>query len=133
MTDNRAIIALKNRGGLDKIHEPAVIAHRAVDAAADKLATDILMLDLREKCSFADYFVVCSGSSERQLKAILEEIDEALTQVGTPLLRREGATESGWVLLDFGDVIVHIFTPELRDYYRIEKIWADGTPVVRVQ
>ncbi len=133
ITDNRAIIALKNRGGLDKIHEPAEIAHKAVDAAADKLATDILMLDLREKCSFADYFVVCSGSSERQLKAILEEIDKALTQVGTPLLRREGTTESGWVLLDFGDVIVHIFTPELRDYYRIEKIWADGTPVVRVQ
>lgn len=104
-----------------------------MDAAADKLATDILMLDLRERCSFTDYFVVCSGSSERQIKAILEEVDKALAREGVPLLRREGNTESGWLLLDFGDVIVHIFTPELRDYYRIDKIWADATPVVRVQ
>lgn len=104
-----------------------------MEAAADKLATDILMLDLRERCSFADYFVVCSGNSERQIKAILEEVDKAVTQEGVPLVRREGSTESGWVLLDFGDVIVHIFTPDLRDYYRIERIWAEATPVVRVQ
>ncbi len=117
----------------EKIPEPIEIAHRAVQAASDKLATDILMLDLRERCSFADYFVICSGSSERQIKAIQEEVDKALTQEGAALLRREGSTDSGWVLLDFGEVIVHVFSPELRDYYRIEKIWAEATPVVRVQ
>ncbi|HLB12836.1 MAG TPA: ribosome silencing factor [Dehalococcoidia bacterium] len=117
----------------EEIPEPIEIAHRAVQAASDKLATDILMLDLRERCSFADYFVICSGSSERQIKAIQEEVDKALTQDGVALLRREGSTESGWVLLDFGEVIVHVFSPELRDYYRIERIWAEATPVVRVQ
>lgn len=109
------------------------MAHKAVQAAADKLATDILMLDLRQKCNFADYFVVCSGGSERQIKAILEEIDKTLTREGVPLLRREGTTDSGWVLLDFGDVIIHIFSPEWRAYYQIERVWADATPVVRVQ
>lgn len=133
MADNRVIITKENEGGLDKIREPADVAHKAVEAAADKMATDILMLDLRGRCSFADYFVVCSGGSERQIKAILEEIDKVLTLEGTPLLRKEGSTDSGWVLLDFGEVIIHIFTPEIRDYYRLDKIWADGTPVVRVQ
>lgn len=109
------------------------MAHKAVQAAADKLATDILMLDLRPRCNFADYFVVCSGGSERQVKAILEEIDKTLSREGVALLRQEGATDSGWVLLDFGDVIIHILSPERRDYYQIEKVWADATPVVRVQ
>ncbi|MDP2726167.1 MAG: ribosome silencing factor [Dehalococcoidia bacterium] len=109
------------------------MAHKAVQAAADKQATDILMLDLRERCSFADYFVVCSAGSERQIKAILEEIDKALSKEGACLLRREGATESGWVLLDFGDIVVHVFSQELRDYYQIEEIWSGATPVVRVQ
>lgn len=127
-------MSLKNKnGGLTEIREPVEIAHRAVQAAADKMATDILMLDLRQRCSFADYFVVCSGSSERQIKAILEEVDKSLGQEGAPLLRTEGSTESGWVLLDFGDVIIHIFSPDIRDYYHIENIWADGPPIVRVQ
>lgn len=104
-----------------------------MQAAADKQATDILMLDLRERSGFTDYFVVCCATSERQIKAILEEIDKTLTQSGARLLRREGAPESGWVLLDFGDVIVHVFSPELREYYQLEKLWAEATPVVRVQ
>lgn len=109
------------------------VAHKAVQAAADKQATDILMLDLRGRCDFADFFVVCSGASERQIKAILEEIDKALTAEGVPLLRREGVTDSGWVLLDVGDVIIHVFSPERRGYYELEKIWAEATPVVRLQ
>lgn len=130
----RGIISLKNAKEVwGTIREAAEVAHRAVQAAADKMAMDILMLDLRQRCSFADYFVICSGSSERQIKAILEEIDKALTGEGVPLLRREGATDSGWVLLDFGEVIIHIFSPQWRDYYQIEKVWADATPVVRVQ
>lgn len=92
-----------------------------------------MMLDLREKCSFTDYFVVCCAGSERQVKALLDEVDKTLTQSGAILLREEGATESGWVLLDFGDVIIHIFSPEQRSYYRLEEIWAEATPVVRVQ
>lgn len=91
------------------------------------------MLDLRDRCSYTDFFVMCCAASERQIKAILEEVDKTLTQDGALLLRKEGATESGWVLLDFGDVIIHIFSPERRSYYQLEKIWAEATPVVRVQ
>ncbi|MDP2663045.1 MAG: ribosome silencing factor [Dehalococcoidia bacterium] len=105
----------------------------AVQAAVEKQASDIVMLDLREKCSFTDYFVVCCAGSERQIKALLDEVDKTLTQSGAILLRKEGATESGWVLLDFGDVIIHIFSLEQRSYYRLEEIWAEATPIVRVQ
>jgi ribosome-associated protein len=91
------------------------------------------MLDLRQRCAFADYFVLCTGASERQIKAILEGVDQALTEAGAVLLRQEGSSDSGWILLDFGDVIVHIFAPWERDYYRLEQAWSHATPVLRIQ
>jgi len=103
-----------------------------VEAALDKQATDILMLDIRPISSFADYFVICSADSERQIHAICDAIDEALTKEGSRLLRREGKEDSGWVLLDFGQVIVHIFSAPQREYYDIEKLWYKATPVVRI-
>lgn len=91
------------------------------------------MLDLREASTFTDFFVMCCAASERQIKAIVDEIDKTLTETGATLLRREGSTDSGWVLLDFGDVIVHVFTPERRGFYQLEKIWSEAIPIVRVQ
>jgi len=126
-------LEVKHNSGGTEIPESIDIAHKAVQAALDKQATDILMLDLRERCSFTDYFVVCCATSERQIKAIFEEIDKVLTQDGATLLRREGASESGWVLLDYGDIIVHVFSPERRNYYQLENLWAEATPVLRVQ
>jgi len=91
------------------------------------------MLDIRRASTFADYFVICNGTTERQMRAICEEIDRALTHEGAALLHREGTIESGWVLLDFGDVIVHVFTPLEREYYHLERLWGSATPVVKIQ
>jgi ribosome-associated protein len=104
-----------------------------VDAAADKKASDILMLDLRRMTLIADYFVVCNAQSSRQIRAIAGGISESLKDLGERPLRMEGTPESGWLLMDFGSVIAHIFSPELRTYYALEKLWQDAPVVVRMQ
>jgi ribosome-associated protein len=104
-----------------------------VEAATDKQAVDIALLDARGVCAFADYFVICSGDSERQLKTIHEEIEHILKREGILPHHREGTTDSGWFLLDFGDVIVHIFAPTEREYYQLDKLWGQTTPILRIQ
>lgn len=91
------------------------------------------MLDIRQVASFADYFVICSGDSERQIEAICDEIDEALSRNGVSLYRREGTSDSGWIILDFGVVVVHVFSLPQREYYALEQLWSKATPVVRIQ
>ena len=104
-----------------------------MDLAEDKQASEIVMLDLRKLNTIADYFVICSGESDRQLKAILEAIDEGISRELRRDARIEGTSDTGWVLLDYGDVVVHIFSVALRDYYRLERLWSKATPVVIVQ
>jgi len=105
-----------------------------VDAIVDKKGEDVLLLDIREQAVFTDYFIICSGESERQLRAILEGVREtAKKQFHTLPLQVEGEAISGWVLVDYGDVIVHIFAPELRAYYDLEGLWREGRVVVRIQ
>jgi ribosome-associated protein len=113
--------------------EATTLARRAVELAEDKQASDIVMLDLRKLNTIADYFVICSGESERQIKAILEAIDEGISRELGREARIEGTPGTGWVLLDYGDVVAHIFSVALRDYYRIERLWSKATPVVIVQ
>jgi ribosome-associated protein len=113
--------------------ESLVKARRAVELAVDKQATDIALLDIRHLSALADYFVLCSASSERQIRAVFESVDETLGKEGVRLLRRDGSPESGWVLLDFGDLIVHVFSPEQRAYYRLDQLWKDATPIIRIQ
>lgn len=113
--------------------EPTDAARRLVDLAADHQGEDILMLDLRGKATFADYFVICSGINERHLNALAEAMNEGLTRAGVPLLRIEGPADSGWVLLDFGDVIVHLFSAAVREQYSLEQLWRGATPVLRLQ
>ena len=96
-------------------------------------AADIVMLDTNKVCSFADYFVICSGQSRRQLEAIRNEIEGALKTEGAHPLHREGSMDSGWILLDFGSVIIHIFDPAQREYYQLDALWATAPAVVRVQ
>ena len=92
------------------------------------------MLDIRRVSLLADYFVICSGDSERQLKAIVDEVLEKLKkEAGVIPLNVEGVPSSGWVLVDYGSVIVHVFAPSLREYYSLEKLWSEATMVVRVQ
>lgn len=113
--------------------EALEIAQKAVEAASDKQASDIVLLDTRRVCSFADYFVICSGESERQIKAIYEEIEHVLKKEGVIPYHREGTLDSGWLLLDFSDVIVHIFAPFEREYYQLSELWSGAIPVVRIQ
>jgi ribosome-associated protein len=109
------------------------IARKIVDAAEDKKAADIVLLDVSELTSMADYFVICSGGSERQLGAIGDGVAEKLRAEGVRPIGREGGSNSHWTLLDFGAVIVHIFAPPERDYYQLERYWSKAKTVLRVQ
>jgi ribosome-associated protein len=113
--------------------EPNELAHAIVNAAADKKASDITMLDLRPVTLIADYFVLCDGQSARQVRAIADAIAQSLKELGEPPLQVEGTPESGWMLLDFGAVIAHVFSPELRAYYDLESLWKEAPMVVRMR
>jgi len=108
------------------------IAHKAVEAAADKQASDIVLLDARKVCSFADYFVICSGESERQISAIYDEVGHRLKHEGVLPSHHEGTVDSGWLLLDFGNII-HIFSQFEREYYQMDELWSKAVPVLRIQ
>ena len=95
----------------------------AIGAAQEKQAADVILLDLAGLAAFTDYFVVCTGFSARQLEAICDEIEEQLGRNGTRLLHREGKAGSDWMLLDFGGLIVHVFTERARHFYDLERLW----------
>ncbi len=98
----------------------------AAKAMVDKKAYDVMILDIAEKSSFADYFVLATAGSQRQLGALSDEVEEKMEVNQLFAKRIEGKrTDSGWVLMDFGDVIVNIFTEEMRSKYNLEKVWAD--------
>jgi len=113
--------------------EPIEYARNAVDVASDKQATDILLLDIRKVSSFADFFVIMTAENRRQMEALSEDVEVALKRAGASFHHREGSVTSGWILLDFGDVIVHLFAPEEREFYQLEQLWARGRDLVRVQ
>ncbi len=113
--------------------EPAQIARLAVDVASDKKATDIVLLDMQGVSSIADYFVICTGANPRQIRAIATAIDEKLSEHDVPTLHREGTPDSGWLLLDYGDIIVHIFSAKEREYYRLERLWSSAKTVIYLQ
>jgi ribosome-associated protein len=112
---------------------PLDVARRIVELAEDKKAADIVLLDLGELTTLADAFVICSGGSERQISAIADGILEGMRVEGVRPIGREGTPESHWVLLDFGAVIVHVFTPPERDYYQLERHWSGARTILRVQ
>jgi ribosome-associated protein len=112
---------------------PLDLARRIVELAEDKKAADIVLLDLGELTTLADAFVICSGGSERQISAIADGIVEGLKDERVKPIGREGTSESHWVLIDYGSVIVHVFTPPERDYYQLEKHWSGARTVLRVQ
>ena len=101
------------------------IALKAAAVLSMKKALDIVIIDISEKSSFADYFVIASGGSERQVGTLADEIEDQFAKEGILTRSVEGKKTSGWILMDFGDVIVNIFTVEQRDRYNIEKVWSD--------
>lgn len=105
-------------------------ALRAAEVAEDRRAEDVVILDLRGQTLVTDYFVICTGTSRVQIRAIIEAVAEALADHG-PRGLREGDESSQWVLLDYGDVVVHVFAPEARAFYRLERLWAEATVVSR--
>ncbi|MCR5088293.1 MAG: ribosome silencing factor [Oscillospiraceae bacterium] len=102
------------------------IAYRALD---DKKAKDVRILKTAEHTVLADYFVICNGSSPAHIKALVDEVDKQLSEAGEPPMRREGLRSDIWVLMDFGSVIVHIFTDEARKFYDLERLWSDAEVV----
>jgi len=105
---------------------PEQLAQEIIDQAADKKAIDVVELDVREAVGYADYFVICSGGTDRQVKAIHDGIHQGLKDDHGILPRRvEGQAEARWVLMDYLDVVVHVFTPEARAFYRLEQLWGE--------
>ncbi len=101
---------------------------------ADKKAEDIILLDIRDQTLITDYFIICSGTSERQLKALVENVTEELKKKhGISARYVEGDTNTGWVLIDYSDIIIHIFTPEVRDHYDLEGFWHEAAVLLKMQ
>jgi ribosome-associated protein len=103
-----------------------------VDAIAERFGSNIIMLDMQGVSLLADYFVLCDAESVPQFKAIVEEVEKQSKAVGGRCLHVEGEPTSGWVLLDYGSVVVHVFDPELRAYYNLEELWKAARLVVRI-
>jgi ribosome-associated protein len=112
---------------------PEALADRIAEIASDRKAGDIRIVDLRGIVSYTDYLVICTGNTERQTKAIHDAIHEELKKQHGLLPRRvEGDREARWVLMDYLDCVVHLFTPEAREYYRLEQLWGEA-PVREVE
>lgn len=111
---------------MKKSMDSKAMAIQIAEAASEKKATDIVLLDLREKSRVTDFFVICTGNSTPQVQAISQNIEEKLKESGQTVLRVEGYREGRWVLLDYGDVVVHVFRPDTREFYGLERLWGDA-------
>ncbi|RJQ46572.1 MAG: ribosome silencing factor [Gaiellales bacterium] len=110
----------------EPITESIDLAKKAADVAGSKKAEDIVILDMRQVCTYTDFFVICSGRSGRQAQAISDEIRLQLKREGMLPLRVEGEQRGDWILLDYLGVVVHVFTPEARDFYRLDNLWKEA-------
>ena len=111
--------------------EPEVLADLIAGYALDKKAVDVAILDLRGVAGYTDFFVIASAQSPLQFSALQDYLEKEFLPDGVELRHREGSGDNGWMLLDFGDLIVHVFSPDQRSYYRLEELWGRTSPVVR--
>lgn len=109
------------------------IARDIVTMLEDKKGEDIVLLDIRDVSDLADYFVICSGTSDRMLQALADDVQDKVRERHKLRARPEGNSQDGWVLLDYRDVIVHLFSPDRRGYYRLEDLWNHGKVLLRLQ
>lgn len=121
--DPKAVI----RADTTKVLDDRIV--KALHAASDKKALELVVLDLSEIASFTDYFVIASGTNERQVQAISDEVFERLKKSGSPPARVEGYKSAEWILLDFGDFIVHVFAEKARKFYDLERLWRESRRV----
>jgi ribosome-associated protein len=118
----------------EAILNPTELAHKIVDLADEKQAADITLLDLSKVTVLADYFVICTADSSRQTMAILDSVAAELKKLGVlPLHPAEGDPAAGWTLLDYGDVVVHVFDAPTRTFYNLEQLWKDAPVVLKMQ
>ncbi|MBT4124887.1 MAG: ribosome silencing factor [Chloroflexi bacterium] len=109
------------------------LARAAVDEASEKLGSDIVLLETEGISSFADYFVIISGETDRHLESMAEDISRRSRKMGVHVTHREGSGKGGWLLIDFTGVVIHLFTRDQREHYGLEDLWARATEIVRVQ
>jgi ribosome-associated protein len=113
--------------------ESSELARKIVEIVSDRKAEEIVMLDISKLSIISDFFVICSGTSDRHVKAIAREVDEKLGDQGIEPMNVEGLNEGEWVLMDYADVVVHIFIPATRENYRLEQLWSGAQPVLVIQ
>lgn len=104
-----------------------------MNALEDKKGEDILLLDIQDLASFTDYFIICTGTSGRMLTALAEDLIEKMRNELKRKGRIEGRSDSGWLVVDYGDVVIHLFTKDVRRYYQLEELWKEGKFLLRVQ
>jgi len=122
-TEKRLVVAARKTGSAKRL---TAEVSRAVGAALDKKATDVVVLDLRKTPAFTDFFVLCSGGNPRQVKAIADAVDEALRASRVRPAHVEGYDRAEWILMDYFSFIVHVFAPATREFYSLERLWADA-------
>ncbi|MBI2940453.1 MAG: ribosome silencing factor [Chloroflexi bacterium] len=108
------------------------LARRIVEIESDRQAENIVLLDIRPVANFANYFVIATGTSDRHIKAIADAVVESLREHGEQPFQIEGTPDSGWVLIDYGDVIVHVFAPEQRQFYQLERLWSEAPTLLHI-
>jgi ribosome-associated protein len=109
------------------------MAREVVNALEDRKGEDIVLLDLKGIASFTDYFVICSGSSDRMLDALANGTMDDIRKKVKRKAKKQGNARDGWVIVDYGDVVVHLFSPDQRDFYNIEELWEDGKVLLRLK
>jgi ribosome-associated protein len=109
------------------------MSHTIIDALEAKKGEDILLMDIRDLAPFADFFIICSGTSDRMLQALADASIEAVHKTYHINVRQEGQPQEGWLLVDFGDIVLHLFSPDRRNYYRLEELWSKGKILLHLQ
>lgn len=114
-------------------YDASAVAREIVDVCEDRKASDITLIEIGQVTTLADYFVICTGNSDRQIGALSRAIQERMRERDVTLLHAEGEPQDGWILLDYGQVIVHVFSAEQREYYGLEQRWKEAPTLLRIQ
>lgn len=114
-------------------YDASTVAREIVDVAVDKKASDVTLMDIHQATTLADYFVIATANSDRQIRALTSAIQDHMDETGVHLFGIEGEPEDGWVLLDYGQIIVHLFGAEQRAYYDLEQRWRESPTLLKIQ